>query len=61
MGSEAESDLNSSRWVGPLGEAHVIMEIQVGLGRDCWVKVLDLELKDQVSGRCVTQRGLQVG
>ena len=28
-------------WVGPIGEAHVILEIHLRPGRDRWVKVLE--------------------
>ena len=33
-------------WVGSVGEARMIMKMEVGPGRDRWVKVLDLELQD---------------
>ena len=41
----------SFRWVGPVGEARVIMVVQVGPGRGRWVKVLDLELQDHKDQR----------
>ena len=33
--------LNGRVWVGPVGEDRVYMEMQVGPGREIWVKVLD--------------------
>mgnify|MGYP001546639689 CR=1 FL=1 len=38
-------------WVGPVGEAHVIKKMQLGPGKDRWVKVLDLGFQDCVVGQ----------
>ena len=45
-------------WVGPVGEVRMIMTIHIGPVGDHWVKVLDLELQDQVGAQCVMQMGL---
>ena len=39
----------------------MIMEIQVGTGKDRWVKGLDLELRDHVGKQCVIHICIRLG